>query len=740
MHKTIFIAQEGPANALALNKDYSRVVIAGRNVFKIFLIEEDEFVEFCNLRVGKNLNLNFSCNDVAWNSIDDHILATAATNGAVVVWNLNRPSRSKQEHVFIEHNRTVNKVSFNPVEPTWLISGSQDGTMRTFDLRTKTATNVFHSNTESVRDVQFNPNCHALFASVSENGNVQTWDMRKPDKCVLQFTAHSGPIFACDWHPESLWLATASRDKTIKVWDMSSSKPTMEQTINTIASVGRVKWRPQHKYHIASVALVVDCSVNVWDIRRPYIPYVAFTNHKDVATGIAWRGDPNVCLTTSRDCTLYQHVFKDATYPAAQVNPHALAVSPQGHIAFACKVTPSTVKGSKIQGILRRTTTSSEEFWQVSSTLNFLECTRNKDMNWLIQFAERYVLTGKPLGEICDHNSAVALSLGRFAVGMMWSMIKTLYAQDEEDGLNLSFPPIEEPMQSRSEETRLPKSSLKENGKSRSVESNSTDNKYRRKSNSDELEDSVGDFFFGDAEMDPLSMEFEINHLDGLITQDWTLQPEAFQLRQEIQDRSSPPEQFHDHDSPDGMEEEVSRINEKWKGLSVAETLVPKMWDEKYSVVSALKQHGTNGDVQTAVCILIALPPVRRQALLNLIDLHDQEVWLLAYISLLNQHQLFTHANEIIKLAWIPEVNQLNQQSTTVNISCNQCNKVIPQGTRLCGNCSSSVTCSVCHQVVDGAYVWCQGCMHGGHLLHMQTWLSKNTLCPAGCGHACEYT
>lgn len=75
--------------------------------------------------------------------ITDHILATAATNGAVVVWNLNRPSRSKQEHVFLDHKRTVNKVSFHTVEPSWLISGSQDGTMKTFDLRIKEATRTF---------------------------------------------------------------------------------------------------------------------------------------------------------------------------------------------------------------------------------------------------------------------------------------------------------------------------------------------------------------------------------------------------------------------------------------------------------------------------------------------------------------------------------------------------------------------------------------------------------------------
>lgn len=43
-------------------------------VFKIFTLLEDRFEEACNLRVGKNLNLNFSCNDVAWNLIDGKLL------------------------------------------------------------------------------------------------------------------------------------------------------------------------------------------------------------------------------------------------------------------------------------------------------------------------------------------------------------------------------------------------------------------------------------------------------------------------------------------------------------------------------------------------------------------------------------------------------------------------------------------------------------------------------------------
>lgn len=86
---------------------------------------------------------------------------------------------------------------------------------------------------------------------------------------------------------------------SLKVWDLTG-KPALEYTIHTIASIGRVKWRPQRKYHIASCALVVDCSVNIWDVRRPYIPFAAFNEHKDIASGIAWRGDPQIFLSTGR--------------------------------------------------------------------------------------------------------------------------------------------------------------------------------------------------------------------------------------------------------------------------------------------------------------------------------------------------------------------------------------------------------------------------------------------------------
>lgn len=112
-------------------------------VFKILSIEEDGFTEKVNLRVGKHLNLNYSCNDVVWSTLDENVIATGATNGAVVLWNLSKITRAKQEHVFADHQRTVHKVVFHPSDPFMLLSGSQDGTVKCFDLRVREAKLTF---------------------------------------------------------------------------------------------------------------------------------------------------------------------------------------------------------------------------------------------------------------------------------------------------------------------------------------------------------------------------------------------------------------------------------------------------------------------------------------------------------------------------------------------------------------------------------------------------------------------
>ncbi|KAL5007040.1 hypothetical protein ScPMuIL_015846 [Solemya velum] len=446
--QTVSCHTEGAINALALSKDGSHVVVAGRNVFKIYSIEDNQFYERNNLRVGRHLNLNFSASDVSWNQVEDHMLASAATNGAVVIWDLNRLSKSKQEHVFQEHRRTVNRVNFHETEANLLISGSQDGSMKLFDVRRRAVSTTFSSGSTSIRDVQFCPANlgYFNFGAADESGNVQLWDMRRPDKVEKQLTAHSGPVFTIDWHPDDKnWLGTAGRDKMIKVWDLQKEK--VIHLVQTIASVAQIRWRPSRRFHIASCSLLVDFSINVWDIRRPYIPFAAFEEHKDVATGIVWKkDDPHVFFSSGKDGFLYQHIFHDAKRPADHTIPAGIDMSIMGDIAFAYSDKPGITGKSKSSGgrmsLFRKAPDRSMQFTQVNSLMHmFSQWDESVSMEWFVTSAKEYLLKGRPVQELCEHNATVAEKLNRYQVAQSWRLLQNLFGTT----VTSAHPPLHQP-------------------------------------------------------------------------------------------------------------------------------------------------------------------------------------------------------------------------------------------------------------------------------------------------------
>ncbi|XP_078610021.1 GATOR2 complex protein WDR24-like [Branchiostoma floridae x Branchiostoma japonicum] len=785
---------EGPINALSTCKDGSQVVLAGRNVFKIYGIEDEEFTERANLRVGRKLSLNFSCADVAWHQLDDNLLATAATNGAVITWNLSKSSRSKQDQVFTEHKRTVNKVCFHPTELHVLLSGSQDGTVKLFDLRKKESASTFHGRSESVRDVQFNPHrdYYFSFASTHENGNVLLWDLRRPDKAERFFTAHSGPVFCCDFHPDDKsWLATAGRDKAIKVWEVVPYKQIQEvHCVQTIASVGRIKWRPQRRYHIASCSLLVDFSINIWDIRRPYIPFAAFEEHRDVTTGITWRQDPHIFLSCSKDCTVYQHVFRDAKRPADHANPMGLCFNVRGDISFAAsealgggargKGGSGMYASTRLPSFFRKNPDPTEQFRSVNSNLSVFT-NRNQEnptaMDWFVKTAENYCLTGRPLSELCEHNAQVARQLGRHQIVQTWLMLKLIFAglgavsdkgvvtspslgrivslsttggqgdlldrlsqhnetstvTDMQEAKSAEPPGITKEKDPSEPGDAEPKSAL--------PQPPATDNPAHA-----DLTHVHGDFFFGDGEGGGGYNDYDsLPNMDHI--QDWTLPGEAFQPRHEIIDRNPSPEELDRPDSPTSINESetVSLSNEKFlKGTVLTPTPTnPSFLDVRLLsplVVDMLHHYAQQGDVQMTVSVMIVLG----DHLKDQIEEQIQEHWLMSYVDMLGCFKLWMVATEIVKLSYligVPSVGTLNQNSTSIHSNCNHCSKPLTQKGWLCTRCQKLVnTCSVCHHVVKGLYVWCQGCSHGGHIHHIQEWLRTNQQCPAGCGHCCQYT
>ena len=392
------------------------------------------------------------------------------------------------------------------------------------------------SQSESVRDVQFSRFRDNIFSSAQENGNVQIWDLRKPDHYTTQFTAHSGPVFSCDWHLEDQnYLATAGRDKTIKIWDISTAKKQpLKHSIQAIASVARIKWRPHQKTQIVSSSLVVDFKIYIWDFNREYVPFVNIQEHKDVATDFIWRdSSANILISVGKDGTVYQHLINEIDNHWLKANPCALSLNNNNDIFFAASnylikdVSPSNIvsylnagnKESNANGIKdylnssnaknlnlslsnqhlldreysqnsllltnslqQQQTTSSltttspavqlvrrgmqifqhnqsisqqsinhshphqtpnnnnlnNQLQNLNMQTNFLFHSsavyfKNKNsckeisMDWFVQTALNYQLTGKPLSDLFDHNAIVAEQLDRIQIAQTWRILKQLY-------------------------------------------------------------------------------------------------------------------------------------------------------------------------------------------------------------------------------------------------------------------------------------------------------------------------
>ena len=94
------------------------------------------------------------------------------------------------------------------------------------------------------------------------------WDCRKTSSCVWDFTAHSGPVFALNFHPENKnILASAGRDRLIKVGSYTTPYPAG-------AAVGFVVPRSSVCLRCGScrrATRLTLCS-NLWTLYRPSPP------------------------------------------------------------------------------------------------------------------------------------------------------------------------------------------------------------------------------------------------------------------------------------------------------------------------------------------------------------------------------------------------------------------------------------------------------------------------------------
>ncbi|KAI9683871.1 MAG: protein with putative role during mitosis [Trizodia sp. TS-e1964] len=138
--------------------------------------------------------------------------------------------RSPALHTLESHRNPVTCVAFHPIFSS-LASGSEDTTIKIWDWELGELEKTIKGHTKAVLDVDFGgPRGGTLLASCSSDLTIKLWDPSDEYKNIRTLPGHDHSVSAVRFIPSGAagspstgnLLVSASRDKTLRIWDVST--------------------------------------------------------------------------------------------------------------------------------------------------------------------------------------------------------------------------------------------------------------------------------------------------------------------------------------------------------------------------------------------------------------------------------------------------------------------------------------------------------------------------------------
>jgi small GTP-binding protein len=226
-------------------------------------------------------------------SPDGKTLASGSDDNTIKIWDVNN---GKLIRSLEGHSSSVNSVAFSPDGKT-LASGSDDNTIKIWDVNNGKLIRSLEGHSSSVWSVAFSPDGKTL-ASASNDNTIKIWDVNN-GKLIRSLEGHSNSVRSVAFSPAGKCLASGSSDNTIKIWDVNNGKliRSFEGHSNSVWSVA---FSPDGKT-LASDS--DDNTIKIWDVNNGKL-IRSLEGHNSLVWSVAFSPDGKTLASASSDSSI----------------------------------------------------------------------------------------------------------------------------------------------------------------------------------------------------------------------------------------------------------------------------------------------------------------------------------------------------------------------------------------------------------------------------------------------------
>ncbi|KAK3111661.1 rRNA-processing protein [Teratosphaeriaceae sp. CCFEE 6253] len=207
---------------------------------------------------------------LAANRLASHLLASASADQTTKLWDLTTCTAA---HSYTHHTDKVCALSWHPSQASVLLSGSYDRTIVAADMRAPEAKVPRWGVESDVEQVRWDPHNENKFYVSTENGVLHCFDARQlpstpeKSKALWRLQAHEKSLSSFSLNSAVPgFIATASVDRTVKLWNISDAGPSM--VVSRDLGVGKVfsaNFAPDDAVAFRLAVAGSKGAVQVWD-------------------------------------------------------------------------------------------------------------------------------------------------------------------------------------------------------------------------------------------------------------------------------------------------------------------------------------------------------------------------------------------------------------------------------------------------------------------------------------------